>query len=152
MACSRNSPRSAICSNSSLARNLYSRPSISLPRRARVVADTESAILESSAINFFASVDFPAPDGLDSVNIKPRRAPCSFNIGGLLLDLVHRCFQIERDAREVEIGRLRTQRVGLARQLLAQKIQPPPRRLRLLQQRAQLRRVRHQPLQFFRYI
>src|ERR1044071_1400423 len=104
MALSRNSPRSSICSKSSRDMNLYSRPSISLPRLARVVAETESAMLASSSISLRASVDLPAPEGLDSANIRPRRATCSFNIGGLLLDLVHHGFEIEPDAREFEIG------------------------------------------------
>src|SRR6185503_18400954 len=142
MALSRNSPRSSICSNSSRDRNVYSRPSISLPRLGRVVAETESAMLASSSISLRASVDLPAPDGLDSANIRPRRATCSFNIGGLLLDLIDHRFQIEPDAREFQIRRLGAQRIGFARQLLAQEIQSAPGGFRFRQQRAQFGGVR----------
>src|SRR6185369_12869552 len=152
MALSRNSPRSSICSNSSRDMNLYSRPSISLPRLGRVVAETESAMLASSSMSLRANVDLPAPEGLDSANIKPRRATCSFNIGGLLLDLIDRHFHVQADSRQLQVCRFRAERIGFARELLAQKIQPASRWLRLGQQRAQLGSVRRETLQLFLHI
>src|SRR6185503_15028833 len=137
MALSRNSPRSSICSNSSRDRNVYSRPSISLPRLGRVVAETESAMLASSSISLRASVDLPAPEGLDSANMRPRRATFSFNIGGLLLDLVDRHFHVQADSRQLQIGGFRAQGIGFAREFLSEKIEPPTRRLGFCQQRAQ---------------
>src|SRR5262249_44274653 len=103
MACSRNSPRSAISSNCDFIKNLYSRPSTSLGRGGRVVAETESDMLSSASRSLRASVDLPAPEGLDSTNIRPRRATCSFNIGGLLLDLIDHSLEIESDAREFNV-------------------------------------------------
>src|SRR5689334_16069105 len=152
MALSRNSPRSSICSKSSRDMNLYSRPSISLPRLARIVAETESAMLASSSISLRASVDLPAPDGLDSANIRPRRATCSFNIGGLLLDLIDRHFHVQADSRQLQVCGFRAQGVGLTREFLTEKVQAATRRLWFCQQRAELGGVRSETLQFFLHV
>src|SRR5690242_6925583 len=117
--------------------NLYSRPSISLPRLARVVAETESAMLASSSISLRARVDLPAPEGLESANIRPRRATCSFNIGGLLLDLIDRHFHVQPDSRQLQVCGFRAERVGLAGELLAQEIQATAGGLGLGEERTQ---------------
>src|SRR5262245_8216180 len=152
MACSRNSPRSAIPSNSSRFMNLYSRPSISLPRLGRVVADTDSAMFWSSSISLRAKVDLPAPLGLDSANMRPRRATFSFNIGGLLLDLVDHGLQVEADARELQVCGFGAQRIGLAGQLLAQEIEPASGRFRLRQQNTQFHRMRGEPIDLLLHV
>ncbi|OQW57506.1 MAG: hypothetical protein A4S17_04670 [Proteobacteria bacterium HN_bin10] len=70
----------------------------------------------------------------------------------MLLDLVDHGFEIEADARELEIVRLRTQGVGFARQFLTEKVEPAARGLRLNNEAAEFGRVRGQALQFFLHV
>src|SRR4029077_16720169 len=78
-------------------------------------------------------VVLPAPDGEERTSIKPRRlmsalilwvhCACLFDILGLLAELVDRRLQREAYARQRYVGRLGTERVRLAIEVLGQEIE-----------------------------
>src|SRR6185436_11524235 len=83
--------------------------------------------LESFSSNCRDSVVLPAPEGEDKTSIRPRRwiaaASASFDILDLLPHALDGAFQIDADSRQLDVGRLRTQRIGLAIELLAEEIE-----------------------------
>src|SRR5215213_4606364 len=102
-------------------------PSRSPGRFWRVVHETLSWICLSLSSNWRDSVVLPAPDGDDRTSINPRRwiadVPLSFDILDLLPQALDGALQIDADARQLDVGRLRAERVGLAIELLAEEIE-----------------------------
>src|SRR6478735_7950754 len=104
-------------------------------------------------------VVFPAPDGEDRTSIRPRRwisgVSASFDILDLLAHALDGALQIDADARQLDVGRLRTQRIGLAVELLAEEIEFAPYRIvgpRFLQEAARLGDMGGQTVEFLAYI
>src|SRR5580704_5199421 len=71
----------------------------------------------------------------------------SFEVLHLLAELLDRRLQGKADAGQLDIGRFRAQRVGLAVQFLAQEIELPADRLAALEQVADLREMGAQPVE-----
>jgi len=94
------------------------------PRRlGRVVTDIESSTLRSDRNYKRDKVVFPAPDGEDSTNIRPRRAmlwwvrrACAmlFYVLNLFAKLFDRCLELQTDIRELDIVGFGAERVGFA--------------------------------------
>src|SRR5580704_8912916 len=104
-------------------------PSASDERRARVVTETER--VRSSALscnNMRVSVVLPAPEGEERINKRPRRLVAmagSLDILNLFAQLLDLAAQIEADRSQGDVVRLGAERIGLARQFLREKIEPP---------------------------
>src|SRR5579872_2460629 len=142
------SPAATIASKAFGVRNRYSRPSCSPGRGSRVVADTESTSPPFSAIKRRESDVLPAPDGLETISINPRR-DASLDILHLLAQLIDRRLEFEPDGRKRGRGRLRTQRVGLAHELLGQEVEPAADARAFGQQRTRRGDMRAQPVELF---
>src|SRR6476469_6030800 len=78
-------------------------------------------------------VVLPAPDGEDRTSIRPRRwmagASASFDILDLLPHALDGALEVDADARQLDVGRLRAQRIGLAIELLAEEVELAPDRI-----------------------
>src|ERR1700761_4091758 len=101
-------------------------PSASEERRARVVTEIDS--VRSSALSCSSmrvSVVLPAPEGEERIRIIPRRRmrPRSFDVLHLLAQLLDMRAQFEPLRRQRSVVRLGAQGIGLAPELLGQKIQ-----------------------------
>src|SRR5512139_3596913 len=115
-----------------------------------------SWICLSLSSNWRDRVVLPAPDGDDRTSMSPRRwiaeVPLSFDILDLLPQALDGALQIDADARQLDVGRLRAQRVGLAVELLAEEIELAPHRIVrpcLGEQGARLGDVGGQPVELF---
>src|SRR5512139_3451293 len=104
-----------------------------------------SWICLSLSSNWRDRVVLPAPDGDDRTSINPRRwiaeVPLSFDILDLLPQALDGALQIDADARQLDVGRLRAQRVGLPIELLTEEIELAADRIvrpRVGEQRARL--------------
>src|SRR5207302_1165344 len=94
----------------------------SFPRasRRRRSSATESRMLRSRLSNSSTSVVFPAPDGATTT----KRFPItSLDVLDLLAHLLDQHLHLDRDARDLVRDRFRAERVGLAVELLAEKIE-----------------------------
>src|SRR5690606_29785630 len=109
-------------------------------------------MLESRASSSRDSVVLPAPEGDDSTSGNPRRAisallfTLSLNVLHLLSHLVDDRLERETDAGDLDVVRLRAQRVGLAVELLRQKVELATDGPLLVQQIAGSGDVRLEPL------
>src|SRR4029077_19689384 len=115
------------------------------------------AIFESDSSSMRESVVLPAPEGEDSTSIRPRRAIAapSLDILHLLAHLLDGALQVDADARELDVGRFRAQRIGLAIELLAEEIELAAHRLvapGARQQIARLRDMRLEPVEFLAHV
>src|SRR5262245_31193612 len=82
-------------------------------------------------------------------------ASASFDILYLLPHPLDGALEIDADTRQVDVGRLRAERIGLAIELLAEKIEFAPDGIvgpGILEQVARLGDVRRQPVEFLAYI
>src|SRR5512139_2981109 len=118
-----------------------------------------SWICLSLSSNWRDRVVLPAPDGDDRTSINPRRwiaeVPLSFDILDLLPQALDGALQIDADARQLDVGRLRAKRVGLAIELLAEEIELAADRIvrpRIGQQGLGLRDVGSQPVELLAYV
>src|SRR6185437_8465696 len=110
-------------------------PSSSPWRGGRVVADTLMVMAASRSRSRRDKVVLPAPEGEDNTSIRPRRC-ISLDILGLLAELVDHGFQGQAGAGERNVGRFRTQGIGLAVEFLRQEIELAPHGLTAFKQGA----------------
>src|SRR4029453_12150649 len=105
----------------------YSRPCFSWPRGGRVVWETEGWSCESSSSKALTRLDLPAPLGAATTKRLPGysmlRPGASFNVLDLFAHLFDQDLHFHRDLGEFQRRRLGAQGVGLAMQLLDQKIE-----------------------------
>src|SRR5690348_10218042 len=103
--------------------------------------------LESAVRSIRDSVVLPAPDGDESTSMSPRRRASIalpdglFDILGLLSKLVDDRLEAKTDAREFDVRRLGTKRIGLAIELLCEKVEFSAGRLLGVDKRASFRNM-----------
>src|SRR5438105_15876100 len=114
---------------------------------------------ESLSSRWRDRVVLPAPDGEDSTSINPRRwmvgASASFDILDLLPHPLDSTLEIDADARQLDVGRLRAERIGLAIELLAEEIELAADRIvrpAVLERAAGLGDVRGQPVELLAHV
>src|SRR5258708_4818064 len=139
---SRNFPAAMSASNSARVRKRYSTPFFSVPRGARVVVVITRGI--PSAISFFATVDFPTPEGPEMTS----RVPL-LNVLHLLFDLLQLGFHVDGRRGDLAVVGLRRDRVRLAAHLLGQEVETPPELPFLGDDLAELADMRPQALDLF---
>ena len=125
-----------------------------------MVTETDNASAGSRSIRRRVIVVLPAPEGEDSTSRKPRRRSREGRRRGrdrrvaahsMFCTCSRNCsiarLQREPDAGQLDVGRFRAQRVGLAVELLAQEIELTADRVVAAEQFARLRDVGAQPVQ-----
>src|SRR5476649_1672765 len=134
-------------------------PSFSPGRLSRVVQEMLSEIWESLPSNWRDRVVLPAPEGEDRTSIKPRRwtanVSASFDILHLLPHALDGALQIDADPRQLDVRRLRAQRIGFTIELLAEEVELPAHRIvgaRIGEQRARLGDVGRQPVELLAHV
>src|SRR5262245_57281664 len=125
-------------------------PSLSSPRGARVVCDTEKRIPPSSASTREITVLLPAPDGAETTTTTGSR---SLNVLHLLAEALDLGLQPDHLADRLRVLRLAADRVGLAHQLLREEVELLARGgAAARDQLARRRHVAAQPLQLLAHV